>query len=191
MGEFDSRNDVVSYLKSIGVASSLINSRTVGDGKGDGGKHWRIESNGDEGVVINNRTDGKKATALNMSAFRITKTDVEFEIDKFDTDGNLVGRSTVDNSSAVYGIYSDKACKNKVGEIRIGADGTGKIKLPDGKYFAKEIKAPTGYELDETVHEIKQGKNKVTENFKTGKIQINKTASHSIRVVGSMFRGRR
>lgn len=180
MGEFDSRNDVVSYLKSIGVASSLINSRTVGDGKGDGGKHWRIESNGDEGVVINNRTDGKKATALNMSAFRITKTDVEFEIDKFDTDGNLVGRSTVDNSSAIYGIYNDKTCKNKVGEIKIGSDGKGKIKLPNGKYFAKEIKAPTGYELDEKVHEIKSGKNKVTEDFKTGKIQINKTAEDGI-----------
>lgn len=39
MGEFNSRSDVVSYLKSIGVSESLINSKTVGDGKGDGGKH--------------------------------------------------------------------------------------------------------------------------------------------------------
>ena len=180
MGEFDSRNDVISYLKSIGVSEKLINSKTVGDGKGAGGKHWRIESSGSEGVVINNKTDGKTATAMNMSAFRITKTDVTFEIDKYNTDGNLVGKSSVDNSTAVYGIYSDKSCTKKVGEIAIGADGTGKIQLPDSTYYAKELKAPTGYSIDPTVYTIKAGKNKVTEDFKTGTIKINKTAEDGI-----------
>ena len=180
MGEFDSRNDVISYLKSIGVSEKLINSKTVGDGKGAGGKHWRIESSGSEGVVINNKTDGKTATAMNMSAFRITKTDVTFEINKYNTDGNLVGKSSVDNSTAVYGIYSDKSCTKKVGEITIGADGTGKIQLPDSTYYAKELKAPTGYSIDPTVYTIKAGKNKVTEDFKTGTIKINKTAEDGI-----------
>ena len=180
MGEFNSRSDVVSYLKSIGVSDSLINSKTVGDGKGAGGRHWRIESNGSEGVVINNKTDGKTATAMNMYAFRITKTDVTFEIDKYNTDGNLVGKSSVDNSTAVYGIYSDKSCTKKVGEIAIGADGTGKIQLPDSTYYAKELKAPTGYSIDPTVYTIKAGKNKVTEDFKTGTIKINKTAEDGI-----------
>ena len=180
MGEFDSRNDVISYLKSIGVSEKLINSKTVGDGTGAGGKHWRIESSGSEGVVINNKTDGKTATAMNMSAFRITKTDVTFEIDKYNTDGNLVGKSSVDNSTAVYGIYSDKSCTKKVGEIAIGADGTGKIQLPDSTYYAKELKAPTGYSIDPTVYTIKAGKNKVTEDFKTGTIKINKTAEDGI-----------
>lgn len=180
MGEFDSRNDVISYLRSIGVSEKFINSKTVGDGKGAGGKHWRIESSGSEGVVINNKTDGKTATAMNMSAFRITKTDVTFEIDKYNTDGNLVGKSSVDNSTAVYGIYSDKSCTKKVGEITIGADGTGKIQLPDSTYYAKELKAPTGYSIDPTVYTIKAGKNKVTEDFKTGTIKINKTAEDGI-----------
>ena len=180
MGEFDSRNDVISYLRSIGVSEKLINSKTVGDGKGAGGKHWRIESSGSEGVVINNKTDGKTATAMNMSAFRITKTDVTFEIDKYNTDGNLVGKSSVDNSTAVYGIYSDKSCTKKVGEITIGADGTGKIQLPDSTYYAKELKAPTGYSIDPTVYTIKAGKNKVTEDLKTGTIKINKTAEDGI-----------
>ena len=180
MGEFDSRNDVISYLKSIGVSEKLINSKTVGDGKGAGGKHWRIESSGSEGVVINNKTDGKTATAMNMSAFRITKTDVTFEIDKYNTDGNLVGKSSVDNSTAVYGIYIDKSCTKKVGEITIGADGTGKIQLPDSTYYAKELKAPTGYSIDPTVYTIKAGKNKVTEDLKTGTIKINKTAEDGI-----------
>ena len=180
MGEFDSRNDVVSYLKSIGVSESLITTKTVGDGKGAGGTHWRIESNGSLGVVINNKTDGKTATAMNMSAFRITKTDVTFEIDKYNTNGDLVGKSSVDNSTAVYGIYSDKSCTKKVGEITIGADGTGKIQLPDSTYYAKELKAPTGYSIDPTVYTIKAGKNKVTEDFKTGTIKINKTAEDGI-----------
>ena len=109
MGEFDSRNDVISYLKSIGVSESLINSKTVGDGTGDGGIHWRIESNGSEGVVINNKTDGKTATALNMSAFRITKTDVKFTIEKRDANNDkIIGKSPIDNSTAVYGVYTDK-----------------------------------------------------------------------------------
>ena len=187
MGEFDSRNDVISYLKSIGVSEKLINSKTVGDGKGAGGTHWRIESSGSEGVVINNKTDGKTTTAMNMSAFRITKTDVTFEIDKYNTDGNLVGKSSVDNSTAVYGIYSDKSCTKKVGEITIGADGTGKIQLPDSTYYAKELKAPTGYSIDPTVYTIKAGKNKVTEDFKTGTIKINKTAEDGI-ISGRKFK---
>ena len=187
MGKFDSRNDVISYLRSIGVSEKLINSKTVGDGKGAGGKHWRIESNGSEGVVINNKTDGKTATAMNMSAFRITKTDVTFEIDKYNTDGDLVGKSSVDNSTAVYGIYSDKSCTKKVGEITIGADGTGKIQLPDSTYYAKELKAPTGYSIDPTVYTIKAGKNKVTEDFKTGTIKINKTAEDGI-ISGRKFK---
>lgn len=52
MGEFDSRAEVVTYLKNIGVDESLITSATVGSGNGDGGRHWRIESNGSQGVVM-------------------------------------------------------------------------------------------------------------------------------------------
>ena len=187
MGEFNSRNEVVSYLKSIGVSESLINSKTVGDGKGAGGRHWRIESNGSEGVVINNKTDGKTATAMNMSAFRITKTDVTFEIDKYNTNGDLVGKSSVDNSTAVYGIYSDKSCKNKVAKIKIGSNGKGSVKLPNKTYYAKEIKAPTGYALDKTVYKIKAGVNKVKEDFQTGKIKINKSAEDGI-ISGRKFK---
>ena len=187
MGEFNSRSDVVSYLKSIGVSESLINSKTVGDGKGAGGRHWRIESNGSEGVVINNKTDGKTATAMNMSAFRITKTDVTFEIDKYNTNGDLVGKSSVDNYTAVYGIYSDKSCKNKVAEIKIGSNGKGSVKLPNKTYYAKEIKAHTGYALDKTVYKIKAGVNKVKEDFQTGKIKINKSAEDGI-ISGRKFK---
>ena len=191
MGEFDSRNDVISYLKSIGVSESLINSRTVGDGTGAGGTHWRIESNGSEGVVINNKTDGKTATAMNMSAFRITKNDVKFEITKVlasDRTVKISGTSKVDGTVAKYGVYTDKACKNKVGEITIGKDGTGSIQLPEKQYYVKEISAPTGYSISEEVFTLKADENIfVTEDFTRGTIKVNKTAEDGI-VSGREFK---
>ena len=184
MGEFDSRNDVISYLKSIGVSESLINSRTVGDGTGAGGTHWRIESSGSEGVVINNKTDGKTAIAMNMSAFRITKNDVKYEITKVlasDRTVKISGTSKVDGTVAKYGVYTDKACKNKVGEITIGKDGTGSIQLPEKQYYVKEISAPTGYSISEEVFALKADENIfVTEDFTRGTIKINKTAEDGI-----------
>ena len=191
MGEFDSRNDVISYLKSIGVSESLINSKTVGDGTGAGGTHWRIESSGSEGVVINNKTDGKTATAMNMSAFRITKNDVKFEITKVlasDRTVKISGTSKVDGTVAKYGVYTDKACKNKVGEITIGKDGTGSIQLPEKQYYVKEISAPTGYSISEEVFALKADENVfVTEDFTRGTIKVNKTAEDGI-VSGREFK---
>ena len=191
MGEFDSRNDVISYLRSIGVSEKLINSKTVGDGKGAGGTHWRIESSGSEGVVINNKIDGKTATAMNMSAFRITKNDVKFEITKVlasDRTAKISGTSKVDGTVAKYGVYTDKACKNKVGEITIGKDGTGSIQLPEKQYYVKEISAPTGYSISEEVFALKADENIfVTEDFTRGTIKVNKTAEDGI-VSGREFK---
>ena len=184
MGEFDSRNDVISYLRSIGVSEKLINSKTVGDGKGAGGTHWRIESNGSEGVVINNKTDGKTATAMNMSAFRITSKDVKFTITKVYKADNTVkinGISPIDGSQAIYGVYTDKACKNKAGEIKIDKNGSGSIELPNKQYYVKEIKAPTGYSLSTEVFALNANENvNVTEDYLKGNIIINKTAEDGI-----------
>ncbi|MBQ8961560.1 MAG: hypothetical protein IJ071_10180, partial [Ruminococcus sp.] len=180
MGEFNSRQEVVDYLLSIGVNSSYINSYTVGDGTGEGGTHWRIESNGSEGCVINNRTDGKQATAMNMYAFRVTQSDVRFTITKVLSTDNSVkisGTSSIDGSKAVYGVYTDQACTNKVGEITIGTDGTGSITLPNKQYYVKEISAPTGYELSTDVVSLKANSNvNVQEDLTSGVIRINKTA---------------
>ena len=184
MGEFNSRNEVVSYLKSIGVSESLINSKTVGDGKGAGGRHWRIEANGSEGVVINNKTDGKTATVMNMSAFRITSKDVKFTITKVYKADNTVkinGISPIDGSQAIYGVYTDKACKNKAGEIKIYKNGSGSIELPNKQYYVKEIKAPTGYSLSTEVFALNANENvNVTEDYLKGNIIINKTAEDGI-----------
>ena len=182
IGEFKDREEVIAYLRKIGVNESYINNNTVGDGSGDGGTHWRIESNGSQGCVINNRTDGKQATALNMFAFRVSQTEVEFSVTKLDKDTQMfIGKSPVDNSSAVYGVYKDKECKDKVGEITIGEKGKGSIKLPSGTYYAKEIKAPTGYDLDPTVYTLTSGKSVTVNETRTyGKIMVNKTAEDGV-----------
>jgi uncharacterized surface anchored protein len=128
-----------------------------------------------------------------MYAFRVTQNEVEFSVTKLDKDTQMViGKSPVDNSSAVYGVYKDKECKNKVGEITIGDKGKGSIKLPNGTYYAKEIKAPTGYDLDPTVYTLKSGQSIKAIEYKTrGTIVVNKTAEDGItsgrefRVTGS------
>lgn len=184
MGEFDSRDEVVSYLKNIGVPNTLITAQTVGSGNGGGGKHWRIESNGSQGVVINNNVDGKSSSAFECSAYRITQREVTFEIKKvYKKDNTIVinGTSPIDGTKAVYGVYTNKACTNKVGEITIGTDGTGSIKLPNAQYYVKEISAPTGYSVSTEVFALNANKEVfVTEDFSRGTIKINKTAEDGI-----------
>ena len=184
MGEFNSRADVVTYLKNIGVDESLITDATVGNGSGDGGKHWRIESNGSQGVVINNNVDGKSSSAFECSAFRITQREVTFEIKKVYIEDNTIeisGTSPIDGTKAVYGVYTEKECTNKVGEITIGTDGTGSIKLPNAQYYVKEISAPTGYSVSTEVFALNANKEVfVTEDFLEGTIRINKTAEDGI-----------
>ena len=121
---------------------------------------------------------------MNTYAFRITKTDVKFSITKVLSTDNSVkisGISPIDGTKAVYGVYTDKDCKNKVGEITIGADGTGSITLPDKQYYVREISAPTGYDLSDDVVALKANSNvNVQEDITSGKITINKTAEDDI-----------
>ncbi len=57
---------------------------------------------------------------------------------------------------AVYGVYTDEACNNKIGEIRTNADGYGSLsESVDNEVstvYVKELTTPKGYLLDETVY---------------------------------------
>ena len=56
---------------------------------------------------------------------------------------------------AEYGVYSDQECEALVGTLETDSSGkTGDLSLIEGTYYVKETKAPTGYALDETVHEV-------------------------------------
>lgn len=100
---------------------------------------------------------------------------MKFEITKVlasDRTVKISGTSKVDGTVAKYGVYTDKACKNKVGEITIGKDGTGSIQLPEKKYYVKEISAPTGYSISEEVFALKADENIfVTEDLREAQLR--------------------
>ena len=107
--------------------------------------------------------------------FTITK------VYKADNTVKINGISPIDGSQAIYGVYTDKACKNKAGEIKIDKNGSGSIELPNKQYYVKEIKAPTGYSLSTEVFALNANENvNVTEDYLKGNIIINKTAEDGI-----------
>lgn len=58
-------------------------------------------------------------------------------------------------SGAVYGIYSDSGCTNKVQELTTDSNGYAKSKaLVAGTYYLKEIKAPNKYVISNKVHTL-------------------------------------
>lgn len=162
MGEFKDRAAVVSYLtNTLKIPSSLITSKTVyQSGKST---HWRIESNGSEGVVINNLATGKSGSAMDFFAFDLGEEDISICIKKINA---YTGNTGSAFAGAVYGVYSsgdtDKdTVSGGIGNITIGSDGTGTLtskKLVKGKtYYIKEKTAPTGYRKNPNVYTVKAG----------------------------------
>ena len=81
---------------------------------------------------------------------------VKLQLQKSSSNTELTaGNGCYSLSGAEYGIYTDKACTKKIGSITTNASGYGSYsKYVDStaSYYAKEITAPTGYELDKTVY---------------------------------------
>lgn len=61
-------------------------------------------------------------------------------------------------SGAVYGVFADEACTNKLGEITTDANGDGvlqNITVNSGIYvYVKELKAPKGFNLDTKIYPV-------------------------------------
>ncbi len=81
---------------------------------------------------------------------------VKLQLQKSSSNTELTaGNGCYSLSGAVYGIYSDKTCTKLLGSITTNASGYGSYsKYVDSSvsYYAKETKAPKGYELDKTVY---------------------------------------
>lgn len=81
---------------------------------------------------------------------------VKLQLQKSSSNTELTaGNGCYSLSGAEYGIYIDKACTKKIGSITTNASGYGsysKYVDASASYYAKETKAPKGYELDETVY---------------------------------------
>lgn len=81
---------------------------------------------------------------------------VKLQLQKSSSNPELTaGNDCYSLNGAEYGIYTDKACTRKIGSITTNASGYGSYsKYVDStaSYYAKETKAPKGYELDKTVY---------------------------------------
>ena len=70
----------------------------------------------------------------------------DLELIKRDDETNVV------LPNAVYGIYADKECTNKLYEVTTDYEGRAYLKdIPSGEYYIKEMNAPYGYVTDESV----------------------------------------
>ncbi|MCD7873368.1 MAG: VaFE repeat-containing surface-anchored protein, partial [Clostridiales bacterium] len=116
----------------------------------------------------------------------ITKTSSDTDA----TDGN----SNYSLEGAVYGVYSDSACTDKVTSITIGSDGTGKSDLINkGTYYLKETSRPSdgSYTLSSTVYgpyEVGGGLVTLADTSDTpvyGKITVNKSTADSSTTSGN------
>ena len=74
------------------------------------------------------------------------------------------GNSCYSLVNAKYGVYSNAACTSQVSTFTTNANGTSNsINLEPGTYYVKEISAPEGYYIDNTVKTVSlsSGENKV------------------------------
>lgn len=74
------------------------------------------------------------------------------------------GNSCYSLANAKYGVYSNAECTSQVSTFTTNANGTSNsINLEPGTYYVKEISAPEGYYIDNTVKTVSlsSGENKV------------------------------
>lgn len=90
-----------------------------------------------------------------------TNTPINVPIDEMPAKAYIgihkLNRSGIGVGGAVYGLYSDSACASLYDKLTTSADGKGTFakSVDVGKtYYIKEITAPTGYELDDTVYPV-------------------------------------
>ena len=203
IGEFDNETQVENYvinaLKVSGAANysnymseSFIRSKiTATNGNC---RHWRIESNGSEGVVINNGEDGKTSGAVRITTFPMTPDEATFSLKKVKKGtSELIGNSPIKNAvnkNAIYNVYNNASCTGTpVGTITIGANGTGSITLPYAtKYWVKEKISPTGYAISDEIYAVAANSTTtVSESPTYGSIIINKQAEDGLSVANRTF----
>ena len=95
------------------------------------------------------------------------------------------GNSNYTLAGAVYGVYSDSKCSNKVGELTTKADGTSNtLTVPAGTYYAKELTAPKGFALNSDVLSVtvavgKTGTFNAKDDPQSGSLKLTKSSSNT------------
>ena len=106
--------------------------------------------------VINQNNNSQAITYL------VEDEKIMLQIHKFSSNKSISDNNACYSlAGAVYGVYTDAACKNKLGEITTNANGFanyGKA-VYVGKYYAKELVPPKGFALSNEVLEFKNVNN--------------------------------
>jgi LPXTG-motif cell wall-anchored protein len=142
-----SGNTMTIYTKSVNTTDAL-GSFSSASGAVDTTSScvfWLTGNSGDQEFVSERPTADPisayiKVRTENIGYAEITKTDES---------------SGVKLNGAVYGIYSDSGCTNKVATVTTDANGYAKsAALSAGTYYVKEITTPKGYVLSDKVHTL-------------------------------------
>ena len=108
-------------------------------------------------------------------SLRLTKSSANPQI----TEGN----GCYSLEGAVYGIYADEKCTDKVAEMTTSADGSATADgLAVATYYVREITPPRGYALDRTVHELALSGGQ-TSDLKVQELPQNSTAAALVQKV--------
>ena len=146
---FDGSETVLSDYHHIGIY--------WGDGKSDVVWH-SIDAVGNKSGNIQTVITPKARGPIYM-VLKMTTPKNKLELTKTSSNTAITNNNNAYSlSGAVYGIYTDKACTKKIGEMTTNAKGNASYnKYVDASknYYGKELKAPKGYELDKTVYTFK------------------------------------
>lgn len=187
------RGKVISTVADLTGMSRSEVSKYVGDGRGKGGTHWRIESTSTTthsginytGVMINNDVEGKASGAYQITGMKPFPS--ELKLQKVNENGEPVAAVSKTNSLSdkvcTYGIYKSKSDaqndKNRVATVELGASkGSGSVTVEyiEGGYYAKELAAPAGYTLSTEIIKLDYDNvNELKDSKEHGKIILNKS----------------
>ena len=95
-------------------------------------------------------------------AYLVEDEKIMLQIHKYSTNTSITNNNSCYSlAGAVYGVYTDAACTKKLGEITTNVNGYANYGSPVyvGKYYAKELVAPKGFALSNTVLEFKNVNN--------------------------------
>ncbi|MBC1484580.1 Cys-Gln thioester bond-forming surface protein, partial [Listeria sp. FSL L7-1558] len=160
----DSTGKVVAHVKTGADGTITAKDLLMGD-------YTVVETKAPAGYTIDNTVRKVTVKAAETTLLNVTNQAVSFQVKvkKADSETGDTAQGDATLVGAKYGIYEDAAATKLLDELTISNDLTAiskKILLGGATktVYVKETKAPTGYNVDPTVHAVKvDQKDDVTE----------------------------
>lgn len=191
--------DNANFEGVVEAEATFVNERLIIDPSIYKVAELRSDEKDEESELIYQPLAGAKfgiynAEEINNSDLKFTREDIakinsyvlgeveltEEELECYDFDGD--GEVTIEDAKVLLEVIA----KDEASRITVPADtllatmttkedGTANVgvKLPFGKYYVKEIKAPEGYYIDETKHEFELVWEKEMQNLEILNVEVN------------------